>query len=79
MHINMGMSNVDHYTWIFTSRIFRLALEITFLTSTLNCVFLLTFLRIWKLQGNNWKGFVFAPLSLDPSSVGLKEVIDRMF
>ena len=54
MHINMGMSNVDHCTWIFTSRIFRLALEITFLTSTFNCVFLLTFLRIWKLQGNNW-------------------------
>ena len=54
MHINMGMSNVDHYTWIFTSGIFRLALEITFLTSTFNCVFLLTFLRIWKLQGNNW-------------------------
>ena len=23
--------NVDYYTWIFTSRIFRLALEITFL------------------------------------------------
>ena len=25
------ISEVDHYTWIFTSRIFRLALEITFL------------------------------------------------
>ena len=29
--INIEISEVDHYTWIFTSRIFRLALEITFL------------------------------------------------
>ena len=29
--INIKISEVDHYTWIFTSRIFRLALEITFL------------------------------------------------
>ena len=28
---NIEISEVDHYTWIFTSRIFRLALEITFL------------------------------------------------
>ena len=28
---NIEISQVDHYTWIFTSRIFRLALEITFL------------------------------------------------
>ena len=28
--INIETSEVDHYTWIFTSRIFRLALEITF-------------------------------------------------
>ena len=29
--INTEISEVDHYTWIFASRIFRLALEITFL------------------------------------------------
>ena len=29
--INIEISEVDNYTWIFTSRIFRLALEITFL------------------------------------------------
>ena len=29
--INIEISEVDHYTWIFTSRIFRLALEINFL------------------------------------------------
>ena len=29
--INIEISQVDHYTWIFTSRIFRLALEISFL------------------------------------------------
>ena len=30
--INIEINELDHYTWIFTSRIFRLALEITFLT-----------------------------------------------
>ena len=29
--INIEITEVDHYTWIFTSRIFRLALEITLL------------------------------------------------
>ena len=29
--INIEISEVDHYMWIFASRIFRLALEITFL------------------------------------------------
>ena len=29
--INIEINEVDHYTWVFTSRIFRLALEITFL------------------------------------------------
>ena len=29
--INIEISEVDHYSWIFTSIIFRLALEITFL------------------------------------------------
>ena len=29
--IDIEISEVDHYTWIFTSRIFRLALEIFFL------------------------------------------------
>ena len=29
--IDTEISEVDHYTWIFTSRIFRLALEIFFL------------------------------------------------
>ena len=29
--INIEISEVDHYTWILGSRIFRLALEITFL------------------------------------------------
>ena len=28
--IDTEISEVDHYTWIFTSRIFRLALEIFF-------------------------------------------------
>ena len=28
---NIEISEVDHYTWLFTSRIFRLGLEITFL------------------------------------------------
>ena len=36
--INIEISEVDHYKWVFTSRIFRLALEITFL---LNKYFLL--------------------------------------
>ena len=27
---NIEISEVDHYTWIFIPRIFRLALEITF-------------------------------------------------
>ena len=30
--INIEISEVDHYTWKFTSRIFRLALEKTFFT-----------------------------------------------
>ena len=29
--ISIEISKVDHYTWIFTSRIFKLALKITFL------------------------------------------------
>ena len=29
--IDIEISEVDHYTWIFTSRIFRFALEIIFL------------------------------------------------
>ena len=29
--INIEISEVDHYTWVFFSRIFRLALKITFL------------------------------------------------
>ena len=29
--IKIEFSELDHYTWIFTSRIFKLALEITFL------------------------------------------------
>ena len=29
--VNIEISEVDHYTWIFISRIFKLALEITFL------------------------------------------------
>ena len=29
--INIEISKVDHYTWIYTFRIFKLALEITFL------------------------------------------------
>ena len=32
--INIEISEVDHCTWIFTSRISRLALEITFLLNT---------------------------------------------
>ena len=28
---DVELSQADHYTWIFTSRVFRLALEITFL------------------------------------------------
>ena len=31
IEIKIEISEVDHYRWIFTSRIFRLALEITFL------------------------------------------------
>ena len=31
VNVNIETSKVDHYTWIFTSRIFRLALEMTFL------------------------------------------------
>ena len=30
--INIEISEVDHYTWLFTPRIFRLALEIFFFT-----------------------------------------------
>ena len=32
MDINVGISKVDHHKWMFTSRIVRLALEITFFT-----------------------------------------------
>ena len=31
ININFEIGEADHYTWTFTSRIFRLALEITFL------------------------------------------------
>ena len=31
ININIEITEVDHFAWIFTSRIFRLALEITFL------------------------------------------------
>ena len=31
IHVNLEISEIDHHTWIFTSSIFRLALEITFL------------------------------------------------
>ena len=30
IYINIKTSEVDHYTWIITSRIFRFALEISF-------------------------------------------------
>ena len=30
--INNKISKIDHYTWIFTTRIFRIALKITFFT-----------------------------------------------
>ena len=33
ININIGLSLADHYTWIFTSGIFRLVLEITFFFS----------------------------------------------
>ena len=29
--INIGLRQADHYTWLFTSKTIRLALEITFL------------------------------------------------
>ena len=44
--INTEISEVDHYMWIFTSRIFRLALEITVL---LNKYFFPT--MAYELQG----------------------------
>ena len=31
IEINIEISEVDHYTWILTSRIFKLALKITYL------------------------------------------------
>ena len=31
ININIEINEVDHYAWIFISRMFRLALEITFL------------------------------------------------
>ena len=31
IEINIEISEVDHYTWVFTSRIFKLVLEIIFL------------------------------------------------
>ena len=46
IEINIEISEVDHYTWMFTSRIFRLALEITFLLNKY------LFLQIsYELQG----------------------------
>ena len=30
ININIEISEIDHYMWLFSSRIFRLALEITF-------------------------------------------------
>ena len=35
--VNLEISEVDHCTWIFTSRIFRLALETTFLLQKYFC------------------------------------------
>ena len=37
--INIEISKVDHLTWLFASRIFRLALEIILLTFLLNKYF----------------------------------------
>ena len=46
IEINIEISEVDHYTWMFTSRIFRLALEIAFLLNKY------LFLQIsYELQG----------------------------
>ena len=42
--INIGLSLADHYTWIFTSGIFRLVLEITFfLASIFSCKWLTSY------------------------------------
>ena len=49
ININIEISEADHYTWIFTSRIFRLALEITFLY---NKYF---FLQVAHKEREGWK------------------------
>ena len=53
--INIEISEVDHYTWIFTSIIIRLALEITFLLN--KYFFLQIFYELFsqsrKLNNNN--------------------------
>ena len=58
--INIEISEVDHCTWIFTSRIFRLVLEITFLLNQyifLQMVYeLLSQSRKLNKQGGSNKG-----------------------
>ena len=61
--INIEISEVDHYTWIFTSRIFRLALEIAFLLNNYffpSNVFGFTFTKrkLNKRVGPNKSGLV---------------------
>ena len=56
---NIEIIEVDHYTWIFTSRIFRLALEINFLLKKyffLQMVYELLLLKLNKRVDPNKSG-----------------------
>ena len=75
--INTEFSEVDHYTWIFTSRIFRIALEVTFL---LNKYFFLQMVceslsQSRKLNKRGWRslpywGWAFSGLLTDGGEGG---------
>ena len=58
--INTEISEVDHYTWIFTSRIFRLALEITFLLKKYFFLQLAYELTSQSRKLNEWGGFLIS-------------------
>ena len=67
--INIEISEVDHYTWIFTSRIFRFSLEITFFFNKyffLQMVYeLLSQSRKLNKRGEGGSGFLIRALIRD--------------
>ena len=54
--VNLEISEVDHCTWIFTSRIFRLALETTFLLQKYFFLHMADELLSQSRKLNKWRG-----------------------